>query len=220
MAEAEDEKKSDTSKSVVNDQFQQIRQLLNEREKKLLDEVDKAQSKDIKIAFDTDTADSIKKLISSFGSINIEEKSSTDSTTIALESSIITDKDELAKLANVLKQKLLENKKLTLLYRSTRDDDTKEEFHTKCDNKGATLTIVHTEFDAIFCCFTCIPWTSIKSQYNSDDNAFIFSLRSCFEHDTPKIYIIENDKYKPKAVYHNLNYGPAFGHGQDIGIDP
>ena len=141
---------------------------------------------------------------------------------IALESNIITDESEITRLSGVLLSKLSDksggNMKLSLLHRST-DEDSKEAFHSKCDNQGATLTLVHTEFDHVFGCYTSVPWSSERG-YHSDETAFLFSLRSQFgDQMVPKIYTIENDKYKPKAVYHNGDWGPAFGHGQDFGIN-
>ena len=253
MAEQEatkvEEKKDDGCKKEVNDAFNNIRELLNQREKSILTEIEKNTDSTATVKFDTEQ---IKKVIinslfmleiseqysynyhwiqaiEEFGTISFEEKKSdsTDSNNVgdgdvvSLESTIVNEKDEIAKLSKVLFEKLSSKSvKLKLLYTSSADGDTKEEFHSKCDDKGATLTLVQTEFGHVFGCYTSLSWSSVKSLYNSDDAAFIFLLRSSFGHDTPKIYTIENDKYKPKAVYHNLNYGPAFGHGQDIGIDP
>ena len=44
---------------------------------------------------------------------------------------------------NFLKN-LLPNKKLTLLYRATKDGDSFNNFHSKCDNQGETVTLFKT----------------------------------------------------------------------------
>lgn len=211
----------DANKTKVSEEFTKIRELLNKRETELVEEIDKAADKSINVQFESDA---LANLISSFGKVEIEEKDDSKSTEIvvlALDSSILSDETEIGKLSQVLAEKLgRKDIKLSLLYRSSRDENTKEAFHKHCDGKGATLTLVRTDFNHVFGCFTSIEWKTEPSKYYADDTAFVCLLRSSFGHETPRVYTIENEKYKPKAVYHNLNYGPAFGHGQDIGIDP
>ena len=49
-----------------------------------------------------------------------------------------------------------------LLYRASRDGSSAESFHSKCDNKGPTVTIVNS-VNNIFGGFTDMPWMSGKS---------------------------------------------------------
>jgi hypothetical protein len=66
--------------------------------------------------------------------------------------------------------------KWILLYRGSRDGFGANEFHFKCDGKSSTLTIVKTKkFGYVFGGFTSIPWHSL-GQWESDPNAFLFSL--------------------------------------------
>jgi len=85
-------------------------------------------------------------------------------------------------------------------------------FHSKCNGKGATLTVVSVPGLSVFGGFTTTPWSS-NGTYVWGDNTWLFKL--------------EQDNYqrigiKPEcrrySVYHHSNYGPTFGHGHDIFI--
>eukprot|EP01084_Bolivina_argentea_P109479 195695_1 len=91
-------------------------------------------------------------------------------------------------------------------------------FHSKCDGKGATITIYNGKRrfgTSIFGGYTNVawstPWLGFHSEYKSDKNAFLFSLKhSLKEQFKPKIIKIKSDKID-KAVVHHSNYGPSFG---------
>ena len=70
------------------------------------------------------------------------------------------------------------NDKWSLLYRGTRDDFGGKAFHSKCDGKSNTLTILKAKQSKfIFGGFTAVNWESSNNlKYKSDQNAFIFSL--------------------------------------------
>lgn len=70
------------------------------------------------------------------------------------------------------------NLELTLLYNSLVDTDSAEIFHSKCDNKGKTLSIIESEHGLRFGGFTTLTWESIDkgSWKENDPTAFIFSL--------------------------------------------
>ena len=79
-----------------------------------------------------------------------------------LDSVIVTDKNELKKLKQLLLSQLTNYNdntlKLKLLYRSTRDGNTVKKFHEFCDNKGPTLTLIHSEFNHVFGGYTNVSW--------------------------------------------------------------
>ena len=50
-----------------------------------------------------------------------------------------------------------------------------ENFHTLCDNKGPTLTVVESEFGKRFGGYTSVPWTS-EQGWHPDLESFTFSL--------------------------------------------
>ena len=60
---------------------------------------------------------------------------------------------------------------MTLLFRGSKDGFKSAAFHKNCDNKGATLTIVKSEYGKIFGAFTYIPWEisggSLLGEYKS-----------------------------------------------------
>jgi len=68
-------------------------------------------------------------------------------------------------------------KKFTLLCRGTRDGFEASTFHSKCDGKPNTLTVVKTTTDCIFGGYTSVPWSSVGG-YKPDSKAFLFSLKN------------------------------------------
>jgi len=63
----------------------------------------------------------------------------------------------------------------TLLYRASANGWTSANFHSNCDNKGPTITIIKTNKDKIFGGFTSLPWDQSGS-YRQDTTAFLFSV--------------------------------------------
>jgi hypothetical protein len=118
-----------------------------------------------------------------------------------IDSKIINSNDEINLLSNRLK-KNNENKKVVfnLIYRASRDGDSPNDYHKKCDGKINTLCIIQTIKGIKFGGYT---ETIINdSGDNIDSNAFVFSL------DKMKIY--ENLKKNECAVGHFKNWGPIF----------
>ena len=65
--------------------------------------------------------------------------------------------------------------KWKLLYRASRDGFSGKDFHSKCDRKKNTLTVIKSESGNVFGGYTDKCWHS-KGGLVSDPNAFIFSL--------------------------------------------
>jgi len=65
-----------------------------------------------------------------------------------------------------------------LLYRTTRDGNSSESFHQKCDNIKGTLTIIKTTKDLIFGGYTEKTWEKSNGLNKKDENGigFCFSL--------------------------------------------
>ena len=105
------------------------------------------------------------------------------------------------------------SKKGILLYRATRDGFGAKDFHSKCDGKAKTITIIKNNLNYVFGGYSSVFWSS-SSQYIYDQKAFIFSLRR-----DGKSF---NDKFKIKkdyfALVHVSDFGPTFGEGHDIFI--
>ena len=101
----------------------------------------------------------------------------------------------------------------TLLYRASRDGFTAQAFHSKCDGKGPTVTIIKNNFNDVFGGFTNANWNSSGSHI-TDAKAFIFSLRRNGETKIEK-FMVRNAEY---ALYGHRSYGPSFGANNDIKI--
>ena len=100
-------------------------------------------------------------------------------------------------------------RRVKLLYKATPEENTRDDFHRKCDNKGATVTIIETTKGRRFGGYTSLSWDS-SSGWKNDKEAFLFSL------DNDKKYeVIQEAKYK---VYSNTGYGQWFGNNGNIGL--
>lgn len=96
--------------------------------------------------------------------------------------------------------------KFDLLYKGSKDGFNIQTFHTKCDKKGATLTIIKTkETGKIFGGFMDQAWSSEDTNINSE-KAFLFSVSN-------------KSKYPPKnpgsqfVSFSAYDTGPNFGDG-------
>ena len=107
-------------------------------------------------------------------------------------------------------QKNLKKKinKYTLLFRATRDGYRASNFHSKCDGKTNTVTLVETMTGRRFGGFTDAQWDQ-SSSYKTGSNGFIFSL------DNNEIYYNKDNRYNINC---NSSYGPTFGGGHDFYI--
>ena len=108
--------------------------------------------------------------------------------------------------------------KFSLLYRASQDGFGSNNFHSKCDGKGNTLTILKAN-GFIFGGFTTKSWDS-TSFWKSDPNAFLFSLTN--KDNKPCKMNIDQNKHQ-NAIYCHSYMGPsfgfsAFGKGFDIHI--
>jgi hypothetical protein len=100
-----------------------------------------------------------------------------------------------------------------LLYRATRDGFNGEAFHSKCDGKRNTITIIKSHLNYVFGGFASSAWNSSFTRIN-DPNAFLFSLR--------RDGVSFKDKFNVNVAQYALigysSYGPTFGDGYDIFI--
>ena len=95
-----------------------------------------------------------------------------------MDTKIITKKEDLELIEKEYKNndQLLLNKsfKPKLLYRASRDGDSAQNFHSKCDNIKDTIILVQTNEGLIFGGYTNQTWN--KGGYKKDDKAFCFSF--------------------------------------------
>ena len=97
---------------------------------------------------------------------------------------------------------------MKLLYKLTIHGDSASTFHSYCNSKGYTLTLVRTNKGYRSGGFTSQSWTSSGSNID-DQNAFLFSL------DYKEQYFTNDGK---NAIYDNSSYGPTFGNTHDLYI--
>lgn len=98
-----------------------------------------------------------------------------------------------------------------LLYRGSRDGFETSSFHSRCDNKSNTITIIQTTKGWIFGGYTQASWSSSTNLYVPDSNAYLFSLVNKLNRSfVSKISNTNN------AIFCNSPYGPTFGSGHDI----
>jgi hypothetical protein len=116
-------------------------------------------------------------------------------------------------LEELLKKKDLNGRKWSLLYQGSRDGFEASDFHSCCDNKPNTLTIVKSTSGNIFGGFTSVEWNSI-SQWQYDKTAFIYSLVN--KENRPLIF--EHSSSDKNSIGLNSNFGPVFGFGCDFAI--
>ena len=110
----------------------------------------------------------------------------------------------------ILKQMKSEGKKIemNLLYRLTRDGDSASTFHSYCNSKGYTLSLIRNTKGYRCGGFTSQSWGS-RGSYVNDVNAFLFSL------DYKEQYFTYDGN---NAIYDYSSYGPTFGNGCDLYI--
>ncbi len=95
-----------------------------------------------------------------------------------------------------------------LIYRASDDGFSSKNFHSNCDNKASTLTVIKTTKKEIFGGYIERAWES-DGYWLKDPNAFIFTLANS---DNSSFKFKNADSMGTKAVYCDLEKGPSFGH--------
>jgi len=105
-------------------------------------------------------------------------------------------------------------------YQATVNGWSSYTFHSNCDNKGPSVTIIRTG-KYIFGGYTSLSWPSSSScLYHYDSAAFLFSLVN-----KPGWQPLKLDQsgghssYRSYSIYSCSSYGPTFGGAHDIDID-
>ena len=124
---------------------------------------------------------------------------------------ILLDEEEKKMVCDwILKQMKSEGKniEMKLLYKLKNNGDSASTFHSLCNNKGYTLSLIRNTKGYRCGGFISKSWTSCGS-YVNDPNAFLFSL------DYKEQYFTNEGK---DAFYDHSSYGPTFGSGHDFYI--
>ncbi|KAF2068530.1 hypothetical protein CYY_010144 [Polysphondylium violaceum] len=100
------------------------------------------------------------------------------------------------------------------IYKASENEFSASSFHSACDGKGATITLIETTDGCVFGGYNSQSWNN-DSKWYGDDKCFIFTLVN--KHG------IKPTKYSPGQDTHyvasNFDSGPIFGGGFDIGFD-
>ncbi|RGB33200.1 hypothetical protein C1646_761978 [Rhizophagus diaphanus] len=134
--------------------------------------------------------------------------------------SILIENQHFANFANWIDKKdsLLYNIKnnpynFNLLYRASRDGYTPEAFHSKCDNKGATIVVAKiSDSDQIIGGYNSLQWDS-SDQNRSTFDSFIFLYT---DRKNAKLSYSNGDQFSIRNIALN---GPTFGGGNDLYCD-
>ena len=128
-----------------------------------------------------------------------------------IDSTILNNMEEFKNLIKLCE--FPKSTKLKLIYRATRDGFSSQNFYSKCNTIGKTLTVIKTTNADVFGAFIKNLWNHMFSNYVYDDQAFIFSLINSKK--TP----IKMKCVSPQhAFYCKLAYGPTFGGNYDLHI--
>jgi len=96
---------------------------------------------------------------------------------------------------------------VTRIYKATDHGFTAAKFHSLCDNKGPTLTLIKTVAGHTFGGFTTISWDS-SNTWKNDTQSFLFSVDKLTKYPIVKDY--------NQAISCYLANGPSFGSGYDM----
>jgi hypothetical protein len=104
--------------------------------------------------------------------------------------------------------------KLELLYRASRDGWQGQDFHSRCDSKGATVTVIKCTGGFVFGGYADVSWHSGNS-HSQSAQAFLFSLHSPSGVGPVKLPLVQNHQ---NAMYCAASWGPTFGGGHDLHV--
>lgn len=96
-------------------------------------------------------------------------------------------------------------KTFTLLYKAVNDGFSGEAFHSRCDKKGATVTIITSSEGWVFGGYAAVPWNGLYVEDNSKQS-FLFTLRN--PRKTPPEKFKLSKRY---AIGGGSALGPCFG---------
>jgi len=104
-------------------------------------------------------------------------------------------------------------KTFTLLFSATRDGCDAATFHQKCDNQGATVTVLYNSQGSVYGAYTGQSWeNSSNYKYTKDPTAFLYQLKFSGTEQCTKFPVTDS---KP-AIRSYSNYGPTFGGGYNL----
>ncbi|KAL3874413.1 hypothetical protein ACJMK2_037431 [Sinanodonta woodiana] len=106
-------------------------------------------------------------------------------------------------------------KQFTLLYCMNSDGCDPQVFHEKCDNRGATVTIIYSTSNHVFGGYTSNSWQkSAEARYAYDNSAFLFHLRyKDKESSESSMFPVQRPEFATETY---LLSGPQFGQNGEL----
>ena len=120
------------------------------------------------------------------------------------DSKILQESNKNDEFCKILKDWTKSNK-LELLYRGSRDGSTSNDFHSRCDNKGATICLYKNDKNYIFGGYNPVSWNENDGWIKNDDS-FIFTLTNVHNTEPTKF----PHKNGNDSIHNNKNFGPTF----------
>ena len=109
---------------------------------------------------------------------------------------------------------------LNLLYRSSRDGSSNDQFHHKVDTKGRTLLLIETTEGGVLGGYTNTPWCSLNpGEYECATKAFLFALSGFGLPMGSPCKMKLKDEDDEHAMFNGSVFGPMFGSGNDVWVD-
>ncbi|XP_071162525.1 interferon-induced protein 44-like [Mytilus edulis] len=103
------------------------------------------------------------------------------------------------------------NKRYTCLFRATRDGCDSNKFHSLCDNKGPTVTIIYNTNNSVYGGYTAVSWASY-GDYRNDPRAFLFRLYQNGNWKPVQLPVMDSTY----SIHDAAGYGPTFGSNHDL----
>ena len=140
-------------------------------------------------------------------------------------SAILVDDAHRSALKGMLEKAFGEEDIETDLLYVANGDVVPTDFHVKCDNKGATVTLIKSAEGWIFGGFNIDPWTS-DGNGNYNNKSFLFTVTNPAS-TAPTAYLVNSrtspDSWPRYTTQNRSNCGPLFGAldycGTDIGCN-
>ena len=98
-------------------------------------------------------------------------------------------------------------KTMELIYRGTRDGNTSQKFHEKCDNQGPTICLYKNDKGYVFGGYASVSWSTYSNDYYRAPDCFIFTLTNIHETEPNRFKF----KGSSDSVYHGSSHGAHFG---------
>ena len=136
-----------------------------------------------------------------------------------LDCRLLTNKEDMELYSLLSMRSKVSIKSFTTIYIASKNNYSAEVYHNSCDGKGPTVTIIKSSFGNIFGGYVSKPLARKNAGRVSDQDSFLFLLRSKDEEEKDKCPRVFEMKHSTNDATRNCHgRGPVFGHGYDASI--